>query len=257
MPWTFAHPAAVVPLKRWAPRYLGFPALVCGSFTPDFGYYFNPYRFADDAHTFAGSFVICIPVGLCLLLLFLLFREPLWFLLPQPHRGAIAPLAAKPVKYSLRALAVAAISVLIGAWTHILWDSFTHAGTWFHGAVPSARTPLFVIGSTPIYLRTFLQHGSTLLGIVVMVTAYRRWLHKQPELQPRAEQDRWRYLLIGGAAVVSASTAATLAWDEEYLRVFKTVVDSTCLFAAILFVYCLIYYLVNYSRRKVTTSTSR
>jgi hypothetical protein len=37
MPWTFAHAAAVLPLRRCCPRRLHFPALVIGSLTPDFG----------------------------------------------------------------------------------------------------------------------------------------------------------------------------------------------------------------------------
>jgi hypothetical protein len=253
MPWTFAHPAAVVPLKRFAPRYLSLPALVCGSLTPDFGYYFNPYKFADNAHTLAGSFVICIPAGVFLLLLFQLFREPVWFLLPQTHRSVLAPLVARPTDYSPRALVIAIVSVLIGAWTHIVWDSFTHAGTWFYRAFPSMHRALFEIGSTPVYSRDLLQHGSTLIGIAVLASVYRGWLRKQPRPERSDETDRWRYLLIGGAIAASGITAMNHAWSATSHGVFKTVVDWTCLFAAVLFVYSLIYY----SRRKVTTSTSR
>ena len=35
MPFTLAHPAAVLPLRRW----LWFPGLVAGAVAPDVGYY--------------------------------------------------------------------------------------------------------------------------------------------------------------------------------------------------------------------------
>ncbi|MBA3727450.1 MAG: DUF4184 family protein, partial [Armatimonadetes bacterium] len=38
MPWTFSHPAAVLPLRRLCPQSLDFAALVIGSTTPDIGY---------------------------------------------------------------------------------------------------------------------------------------------------------------------------------------------------------------------------
>ena len=39
MPWTFAHPAAILPLRRFCPAPLDFSALVIGSMVPDLGYY--------------------------------------------------------------------------------------------------------------------------------------------------------------------------------------------------------------------------
>src|SRR5882672_6336607 len=68
MPFTLAHPAAVLPLRRW-PR-LDFVALVIGSMTPDFGYYLLLPDMRLETHSFAGSLETCLPVGLLLVLLF-------------------------------------------------------------------------------------------------------------------------------------------------------------------------------------------
>ena len=39
MPWTFAHPAAILPLRSLCPRWLSFPALILGAMAPDISYY--------------------------------------------------------------------------------------------------------------------------------------------------------------------------------------------------------------------------
>ena len=70
MPFTLAHPAAVLPLRRFCPRFLNFPALVVGSVGPDAGYAFGWLGADQVSHRFLGSFVFCLPVGLVLVGLF-------------------------------------------------------------------------------------------------------------------------------------------------------------------------------------------
>lgn len=79
MPWTFAHPAAVLPLRRFCPRYLNFPALMTGALMPDLGYYIPGADFATHAHSFQGSVEVCLPAGLAVLCVFLVLRKPLCF----------------------------------------------------------------------------------------------------------------------------------------------------------------------------------
>lgn len=51
MPFTFAHPAAVLPLGVKKTKYIDFTALVIGSMAPDFEYFihFKPYQ--EYGHT--------------------------------------------------------------------------------------------------------------------------------------------------------------------------------------------------------------
>src|SRR5437762_2617545 len=55
MPFPLAHPAAVLPLRRYCPRFLSFPALVIGSIAPDFGYCFGDLNVEDLSHRSPGS----------------------------------------------------------------------------------------------------------------------------------------------------------------------------------------------------------
>ena len=86
MPWTFAHPAAVLPLRRFCPSPLNLAGLIVGSLTPDFGYYIGSSELALFAHSLVGSVYACLPAGLVLLIVFYIVRTPLCFMLPEPHR---------------------------------------------------------------------------------------------------------------------------------------------------------------------------
>src|SRR3954454_14133397 len=108
MPCTFSHPLAVVPLRRFCPERLNFAALVIGSMSPDFGYYVRQFRLASFAHTMLGSVAVCLPSGLLTVGLFSLLRQPLCFILPQPHRAAVMPLTVREPAFSLSGLLVIA-----------------------------------------------------------------------------------------------------------------------------------------------------
>src|SRR5438128_11140820 len=69
MPFPLAHPAAVLPLRRFCPRLLSFPALVVGSICPDLGYAFGETGVSDFSHTVTGGTAFglltgCIVLGL-------------------------------------------------------------------------------------------------------------------------------------------------------------------------------------------------
>src|SRR3954468_2256131 len=106
MPYTLSHPLAVIPLRRCCPTYLNFPALVIGSMSPDFGYFVDQFYVAKFAHTLPGTVAVCLPASLVLLGVFYLLRQPLCFILPQPHRAALTPLASAKFTFSFSALVV-------------------------------------------------------------------------------------------------------------------------------------------------------
>ena len=58
MPWTFAHPAAVLPLRKIGRFRLPLAALVVVSIAPDFGYYSGQFRLGTFAHSVPGIFLV-------------------------------------------------------------------------------------------------------------------------------------------------------------------------------------------------------
>ncbi|HEX3602379.1 MAG TPA: DUF4184 family protein [Lacipirellulaceae bacterium] len=211
MPYTLSHPLAVVPFQRWCPAYLNFPALVIGSMAPDFGYFVGQFNVAGFAHTIPGSFVICVPIGLLVLGLFYALRRPVCFLLPQPHRAALMPLAVNHLHFSVREMIVACASLLFGAWTHIAWDSCTHIYGWPAQHWEFMSRALIQIGSKGIPTYQALQLGSTVVGAAGLVVLYVLWLWRHRRTEPADDQssDGWRYLLL--ASIAAAALAIALA----------------------------------------------
>ena len=205
MPWTFSHPAAVLPLRRRCPVPLDFSALVIGSMIPDLGYYLFYSKLARLAHSFSGSFLVCLPIGLALWGLFRLLRKPLCFVLPQPHREALATFTATPLCLRPRTLITAGISVLLGAWTHIVWDSFTHSSTWVVKQLPLLRESAFRAGAVEFPWFFLLQQLSTVIGAAILISTYYSWqrLHGGSATDPSSVGDRWRYLLLGAIAAIA------------------------------------------------------
>lgn len=244
MPWTFAHPAAVLPLRRLCPRWLNFAALLIGSLTPDFGYYLSWLDLSRLAHRFPDGLPVCVLSGLLLLALFYALRRPVCHLLPQPHRGALLALVAAERAWSLTSLLSIVVSLAIGAATHMAWDGLTHRGGWAVMQMLALQEPLFRLWGTGVPAYQVLQHSSTAIGVAALAWVYVRWLRREPPPSPRrvravAVDDQWRYRLFG------ATTAAAIAWGlltatQAALRlpgkflldlfVFRAAVDSAIAF---------------------------
>jgi Domain of unknown function (DUF4184) len=263
MPWTFAHPAAILPFRRFCPAALDFSALVIGSMIPDLGYHFSYFNLARSAHTFRGSVLACLPIGLALWIMFNLLRKPLCFVLPQPHRGALATFAAAPLSLRPRALIAAGVSVLLGAWTHIVWDSFTH-NTWLVRRLPLLRESVFQVSNVEFPWYVLLQHLSTVVGATILIAAYCSWLRlhrgSATDLSTAAD-DRWRYLLLVAVGALALAIAVPRATDvasrfEGYralrVLVFRITVDTTTAFFTLLTLSSLVLYAV---RRKVQAAS--
>jgi hypothetical protein len=237
MPWTFAHPAAVLPLRRWCPHHLSFAGLVVGSITPDLGYHLHQFDLASRAHTPVGLFVLCLPSGLLLAMLLRRFGAMLIAPLPRRHREAISPLTTRAVPRGLHAWIALAASVLIGALTHIVWDSFTHASGFVVQHSALLQQQVLPLGSRNLQAFHLLQHASTLIGVSALMLAYWRRLRRTPSPAPSAV-DTWRCLLLVAllaialaGAVPTALTAASrngqINWSAGVVRL---AIDGATLF---------------------------
>lgn len=241
MPWTFAHPAAVLPLRSLCPRWLSFPGLVLGAMAPDLTYYVGMHRqWSDFCHTPEGVASVCLPVCLVLLALLLRHAQPLTALLPQPHRRLFRSQLRPLPGPGWVALAVAVVSILLGAATHLVWDAFTHAGRWGAVWLPGLNEPVSAALDRKFRVVNLLQHVSTVVGVAVLALAYRRAAQAQPRV-PRRPHDRRRLAVLlacvagalaVGAASAHALTAPTLPGRASVLLV-RTVVWSTSCFAAL------------------------
>jgi Domain of unknown function (DUF4184) len=215
MPWTFAHPAAVLPLRSVSRRGLSFCALVVGSMTPDFGFYFGAFSASRKAHTFWGLFAICLPSGLALLACIRVLHRPISQLLPSPHRQRLLSLPPIRSLGSATAFFWASISILIGGITHIFWDSFTHQSGYFVMQWPILQQLYFVPGGKGLELYEVLQDVSSILGAAILIGAYTHWVRGDDISRSTPEQpggERWRYQLLAIIAIAALVVAAPLAY---------------------------------------------
>ena len=233
MPFTFAHPAAVLPLKKYCPKYLNLPALVIGSLMPDLGYYMHNWVWSICGHSFAGSLTFDVPAGFVLLSLFYLNIRSVARLLPYPHREALSAICPAITLPGFRAIFIAAVSLLLGAWTHIIWDGFTHANGWCVREFASVTPTLFILGGRPVTIWHLLQHCSTVFGLTLLIIDYMRHIHSRRFLRhngllgQKTRTAIWIMLLTLPAVRAAVDNAEFLRRGINLLKIDEFIFNAT------------------------------
>ncbi len=175
MPFTFSHPAIVLPLNCLSKKWFSLTGLVIGSMIPDFEYFLRMRIQSNYSHTMVGLFWFDLPLGILVAFIFHnIVRNSLIDNLPHFLNARFG--VFKEVnwnKYVVRNWFILILSILIGAGSHLLWDSFTHDNGYFVQTLP-ALTKAIEISGMQILVLKMLQHGSTLIGgLVIIYTIYR------------------------------------------------------------------------------------
>jgi hypothetical protein len=170
MPFTFSHPAIVIPIKNKFEKYFDFTALILGSMAPDFEYFIRFKPMGTVGHTIGGFFYFNLP--LCLIMAYIfhyIIKKPFILNLPKPidrwfYHIAMGRWSIK----SIKDLYIFIYSAIIGMFSHVLWDGFTHEGGMFVKIIHGLRNHIHLMNDQiPIY--KFFQHGSTLLGFLIIL----------------------------------------------------------------------------------------
>ncbi len=262
MPLTFSHPAAVLPL--FGLRKLVSPsALIIGSMMPDLTYFIPGLPEGALTHSVRGLFVFCLPAGLAIYLLFhLLMKHPLIALLPPAFEQRLVPHETTRIDLTLHALLIVCISLVVGAVTHIAWDSFTHEWGWPVLHSQWLRTTILVFRGTPIFGYRVLQYISSVFGLVVMAWWIYRWRMSAP-LHPMPADANRRGVRTGFIAVIlllSLGAAwmkvASYGYDLHHVSgfraqylVFKAITAGASTFFSCMLAYCVLWQLGLFHRR--------
>ena len=258
MPFTISHAAAVLPLQRITRSRIPLAALMIGSMSPDFSY-FLPFDLGrTSTHDFDGMFMFCWPVGLVLWLLFVkLLERPTVELLPAAWRERIP----RSLPVTPRALLLASLGILIGAMTHIAWDSFTHANTQINNLFPVLDTELFEFHGHPIRVYFVLQYASSVAGLLALAYWGYNLRHGPPPTRPARYQlgfltDRARLgaalALIGTSAAVGLISFVATAGSSLQTRIFHTLVNAMI---AWLLAWCLVAVMINQAAQRAPSNT--
>jgi len=233
VPFTFlSHQAAVLPLKLARPGRFSGVALVLGSMAPDAQKFIWGRGEDSFGHSVVGQFVWCLPLTLLgYWLVTRIVAGPLGRYLPDCggfHLSDYAVLQRSPrspVRWG-----IVAMSALVGSFSHVGWDLFTHEPGWPVWSLTVAGEPMSGV--------MFLQYASSVVGAALTVAMLhhvgrrRMILHWHGRAAPRATPLSWGAAAmrwIGVALLVAASTAVAfllaepnLPWDHptRWIRTF-------------------------------------
>jgi len=177
MPFPLAHPAAILPLRRFCPRWLNPAALVVGTIVPDTSYFFSRWGWDTVAHAKYGAILYALPAGVVALAVFRLALRVAARRFPagQAWTQMLGP--TTPMLLTL-------LSLVIGAATHVAWDSVTHKTGWLIEAWPVLREPLFPLLGRTVKAQHLLWYVSSFGGVAAVYWAFdrsaRRALNRTP-----------------------------------------------------------------------------
>jgi hypothetical protein len=234
MPFTAAHPAAILPLLRNS-RWFSATGLIAGSVAPDFEYFLLLPLFSTSSHSLEGLLLFNVPVAVVVATIFqLLIRKPMVAHLPDwLQQRALAVPELQWMTYLRTRWITFLFSVIVGAATHLLWDSFTHEAGYFAQKWPVLSYKV----STPwkeMMICRFLQHGSTVAGGLAILLYISR-LKTVPVLKNVSTRNKvwfWAIILLAGLGFMAF--ALTVSPIPVSLRGVVVPLLTGCMLATIM-----------------------
>lgn len=193
MPYTLSHAVVSLPVSWLSQKRIPFAALAIGSMSPDFPYLIALAPTAAPGHSITGVLLYCfIPALLLTLLWYRWLEKPTLELWHLPKRQQ---LQAYP------SMLAVALGVLLGAYSHVLWDATSHVDGFF---VQSSGFWQQVYFSLPLY--KWNQYASGVSGLVVLSLWY------LINLMKNRKEPYIGHPFIGGLVyMVSVSTVVAVA----------------------------------------------
>ena len=194
MPFTFAHPAIVLPLAKLNSRFISITALIIGSITPDFECFIRMKAKSNYSHTLWGILYFDIPVSIIIFLIWNgLLKQTLIKNLPAFLQRRFDN--RKNNEYKWYAII---ISLVIGIFSHLAWDSFTHSDGYFVENIPALHN-IYSIGVIDRSLYGLIRDISGVLGAICVIYV----LYKLPLKYTTTNGAAWFWPLV---AIVVALT---------------------------------------------------
>lgn len=232
MPFTFAHPAIILPFNYCSKRYFSLTGLVSGSLAPDFEYFLRMRTKGVYGHTLSGMFWFDLPLAIVLAFIFHnIVRNQLIIHLPSFFIARLQRYTTFDWnKKFTRSWFVIIISILIGISSHLFWDSFTHEHGFFVEHLKLLRS---AVGPVAVY--NILQHASTLVGFTIITWSIMR-------LQPENIHKKGKQMIAFWSGIFTIASTITilkilLIKDEGTIGNLVATVTASFLLALIVMTY--------------------
>lgn len=184
MPFTFSHPAIVLPFLK--NKKLSASALIAGALSPDLEYFFKMRIHSHGGHTLLGVFKLDLPLGLLALFLFHLYiKKPLIENLPVFFKSRLQEsIRFDWIVYFKKNYLKVIFSFVIAAFTHLILDSITHSDGYFVMNFDSYNSTFLGI---PYFI--YFHRILSFLGLI-WITIY---FYKLPVLKIKSDEINRKY----------------------------------------------------------------
>ena len=185
MPFTFSHPAIIIPFLNKKSKLFSTTGLVVGSLIPDFESFIRFSEHKIYSHTWPGIFWFDLPLGLIATFIFHnLVRDPLINNLPDIIGDKFKPYKGFTWYQYFKGHAWKVIySMVLGITLHLLWDAFTHLNL----ANPDATDSDIYLWGTQVF--KLLQDANSVLGLGAVV-----WYVAFMPVQETLHEEQGRYI---------------------------------------------------------------
>jgi hypothetical protein len=170
MPFTFSHPAAILPLNWLPKKWLSLTGLVVGSITPDFEYFARMKIESKYSHTWIGLFWFDLPLAILLMFIYTKFiKDKLIDHLPEWLNSRLSAFKTSYKAYHYPVVVIV-ISILIGAGSHLFWDDFTHPTGYFVLHIHALKHHVILLHHKILFYN-IVQHLSSIIGAIIVIAA--------------------------------------------------------------------------------------
>ena len=247
MPFTFSHPAIVLPLLNRRKRIFSATGLIIGSIAPDFESFVHISARKVYSHTWGGMFWFDLPLALILCMLFhLVVRDPLIENLPGPLEDRFASYKNfNWIAYFKKHFFVVIISLLIGIASHLLWDALTHLN--LHD--PDSTLSVIKIGHARLYI--ILQYSCSLIGLFIIAI----YIYKMPRIKTKqTTQGKFQYwLFVILTSALAGSYLGTNIYEETnlgpYYKGYIIIIIYICI-SSLLFALIIVSFIYKFIRKQ-------
>ncbi|MEW4204397.1 DUF4184 family protein [Bacillus thuringiensis] len=215
MPFTFAHPAAVLPFAKKHSKHISVTALILGSMAPDFEYFLHFRPYGVIGHKWLGFLYLNLPLVFLLAYIYhYILKKPFITHLPKPFAGYYSyAIDERWGLHTWKEFFVFCYSALFGMLTHVVWDAFTHKTGYFVMKIPLLQREWYGIS---VY--KYMQHGSTCIGVLLLVYVLWKYRNEMDKDLILASEKRKYWVSV---IVVATIIFIVHAFLDPYFHIFQ------------------------------------
>ncbi len=209
MPFTFSHPALILPITKTNTRF-STTAIIIGSIVPDFEFFFQMREVPNIGHHILGFFVFDIPLAIIFCYLFHnVLRDPLIENLPTYFQKKCAKIYSFDWNaYASKNFFLFLSSLILGILSHLLIDEFTHHDGQLVVLLPILKTNIY-LASKPFQVFYLLQIILSVFGLVSLFQIIVKSSNQTLSNHKIGRNNKWYWLIF---AILFFGTLTLRIW---------------------------------------------